>query len=109
MWLGTLLLLPGLIIGLRFIVHYVLGSGSGHIQSLILAAVLILTAVIVFVAGVITDLIAANRVLLEEVRTRLLRAEVERAVSAEASNDAAQARVVRLKSHAGKQPSESGG
>ncbi len=31
---------------------------------------------IVCVAGIITDLIAANRVLLEEVRMRLIRAEI---------------------------------
>jgi hypothetical protein len=40
---------------------------------LILAAILIVTAVIFYIAGILSDLIAANRVLLEEVRARLLR------------------------------------
>ena len=80
MLLGTIVLVPGLLIGLRFLVDYLSGDGGGHIQSLILAAVLMVTSVIIYAAGIITDLIAANRVLLEEVRTRLLRAEVERAV-----------------------------
>jgi glycosyltransferase involved in cell wall biosynthesis len=76
--LGTLALVPGVLIGLRFVIDYLAGDGAGHIQSLILAAVLILIATVIYAAGIITDLIAANRVLLEEVRTRLLRAEVER-------------------------------
>ncbi len=74
--LGTIFLIPGVLIGLRFVIDYVRDGGAGHVQSLILAAVLIVTAVVVYAAGIITDLIAANRVLLEEIRTRLLRADV---------------------------------
>jgi glycosyltransferase involved in cell wall biosynthesis len=76
--IGTLLLLPGLALGLRFVYYYLTEGGAGHIQSLILAAVLTLTAMIVFAAGVLSDLIAANRVLLEEIRMRQLRAEIHR-------------------------------
>lgn len=79
MTIGTLFLLPGIAIGIRFIVAYLEGRGDGHIQSLILAAVLIVTAVVIFAAGIIADLVAANRVLLEEVRMRLLRTEVSAA------------------------------
>jgi len=78
---GTLFLVPGIFIGIRFVSAYLAGNGDGHIQSLILAAVLMVTAMIVYAAGIITDLIAANRVLLEEVRTRLLRAEVAGAMA----------------------------
>ena len=73
---GTLVLIPGLAIGVRFLFAYFEDRGEGHIQSLILAAVLIVTAVVIYAAGIIADLVAANRVLLEEVRMRLLRAEV---------------------------------
>lgn len=76
LWLGTLFLVPGVALGARFLLEFVRGDGSGHIQSLVLAAILILTGVIVYIAGIITDLIAANRVLLEEIRMRLLRQEV---------------------------------
>jgi glycosyltransferase involved in cell wall biosynthesis len=79
MLIGTLLAIPGLALGIRFLVLYFTGGGSGHIQSLILAAILLVTSSMVFLAGIITDLIAANRVLLEEVRMRLLRSEVEAA------------------------------
>jgi hypothetical protein len=73
---GTLVLVPGIAIGVRFLIAYLEGRGDGHIQSLILAAVLIVTAVVIYAAGIIADLVAANRVLLEEVRMRLLRAEI---------------------------------
>jgi glycosyltransferase involved in cell wall biosynthesis len=76
MTVGTLVLIPGIAIGIRFLVAYFEDRGEGHIQSLILAAVFIVTAVVIYAAGIITDLVAANRVLLEEVRMRLLRAEV---------------------------------
>jgi glycosyltransferase involved in cell wall biosynthesis len=77
--LGTLLLIPGIVLGLRFLTFYLAGDGSGHIQSLILTAILMLSAVLMYLAGILADLIAANRVLLEEVRMRLLRSEVDAA------------------------------
>jgi glycosyltransferase involved in cell wall biosynthesis len=75
--LGTIVMLPGLALGVRFLVAYAAGEGEGHVQSLILAAILIVTAVIIYVSGIITDLVSANRILLEDVRMRLLRAEID--------------------------------
>ncbi len=75
--LGTLFLLPGLAIGVRFLLAWLDGDGQGHIQSLILAAILILVAFVTYAAGLLADLIAANRLLLEELRMRQLRSEVE--------------------------------
>ena len=74
---GTLFLLPGLAIGGRFVMAYYAGEGQGHVQSLILAAILIVMATVTYGAGLIADLTAANRMLLEELRTRQLRGEVE--------------------------------
>ncbi len=82
LYVGTLFMLPALAIGVRFLTLFAKGEGQGHVQSLILAGVLSLTAVVVYAAGILADLVAANRVLLEEVRTRQLRAEVERARAA---------------------------
>lgn len=73
---GTLFLVPGALIGLRFVLAWMAGDGAGHIQSLILASILIVTAMIVYGAGILADLVAANRVLLEEIRMRLLRSEI---------------------------------
>jgi glycosyltransferase involved in cell wall biosynthesis len=74
--LGTFFFLPGVLLAFRFLIFYVTGDGDGHIQSLILSAILIVTAIIIYAAGVISDLVAANRLLLEEIRTRQLRAEI---------------------------------
>ena len=79
LYLGTLFALPGLVIGLRFLLLYLQGDGQGHVQSLILAGVLVLTAVVIYAAGILADLVAANRALLEEMRTRQLRSDVDRA------------------------------
>lgn len=75
-YLGMLFLIPAVVLGLRFLAYYYYDGGTGKVQSLILAAILGVTAVITFAAGIITDLTAANRVLLEDVRMRLLRAEI---------------------------------
>ena len=77
MYAGTALMIPAVLIGVRFLVGYFSGHGGGRTQSLILAAILALSAVIVYVVGILSDLIAANRMLLEEVRTRVLLTEID--------------------------------
>ncbi len=81
---GSLLLLPGIAIGIRFLLAFFAGEGQGHVQSLILAAILIVLAFLTYAAGLVADLIAANRRLLEELRMRQLRSEVSAARRAEA-------------------------
>ena len=66
-WPGIVLLIAGGIIGLQFLMLYVLGGGQGHVQSLILAAMLIVVGAILC----IFNLIAVNRRLLEELQTRM--------------------------------------
>lgn len=73
---GTLFLLPAVALGIRFLYLYATGDGGGHVQSLILAAVLALTAIIIYAVGLLSDLTAANRALLEDIRMRLLRREI---------------------------------
>lgn len=75
--LGTLFIVPGLALGVRFLLAYLSGEGQGRVQSLILAAILILVAFVTYAAGLLADLIAANRAMLEELRMRQLRSEVE--------------------------------
>jgi glycosyltransferase involved in cell wall biosynthesis len=74
--IGTLFLVPGVLLGLRFVAAYFSSGGSGHIQSLVLSSILIVTAMIIYAAGIISDIVAANRILLEEIRMRLLRGEI---------------------------------
>jgi glycosyltransferase involved in cell wall biosynthesis len=68
---GTIALLlfsAGLLVGLRFLIYYSAGNGGGHIQSLILASVLLTMGFQTFLVAFLADLLAANRKLLEEVR-----------------------------------------
>jgi hypothetical protein len=60
----------------RFLLFYVSGNGGGHLQSLVLAAGLLVIAGVLAVTGVVADLIATNRLLLEDLRSRVLRAEI---------------------------------
>lgn len=68
---GILFLLAGLIPGVRFVWYFLTGDGQGHIQSLILAAILLLTGVQVSLIAVLSELIAINRKLLEDIQSRV--------------------------------------
>lgn len=70
-WSGAVLWVVGLAAGARFLVYYALGGGAGHIQSLILTAVCLIIGGLLFMMGLIADLIATNRKLLERVHLRL--------------------------------------
>lgn len=63
--------IAGLALGIRFIVFLCMGAGSGHVQSLILASMLIIIAVLCGVIGLLADVISANRKLLEEIQFEL--------------------------------------
>lgn len=63
----------GAVLGIRFVVYLILGQGSGHIQSLILASMMIIIGVLAGVIGLLADVISANRKLLEEIQFELRR------------------------------------
>jgi glycosyltransferase involved in cell wall biosynthesis len=69
-------LLPGLILGLRFLYFLIFGAGAGHIQSLILAAVLLIVGFQMLVLGMVADLLAANRRLMEDTLYRVRKIEL---------------------------------
>jgi len=56
---------------IRWLVLYAMGQGSGNIQSLILAAMLIMIGVQFIIAGMQADIIAANRKILEDIQYRV--------------------------------------
>ncbi len=75
--LSALFALPGLIGVGRFLYYYATDGGAGHVQSLVLSGVLLAMATILFAVGILADLIATNRSLLEDIRAReLLRAPI---------------------------------
>ena len=73
--LGTGVFLLGFLLGLRFLYFYFTASGSGHVQSVILAALLLGLGIFLFLVGLLADLVAVNRRLLEDLEARLQRME----------------------------------
>ena len=63
-------------IGVRFLYFYFQGNGSGHIQSLLLAIMLIIIGCQTFVTGLQADIISANRKLLEDIQFRVKKLEL---------------------------------
>ena len=74
--IGAVFFLLGLVLGLRFVwIFLSTGSGSGHVQSLILCAVLLMVGVQSFLTGILADIISGNRKLLEDVQYRVRKME----------------------------------
>jgi glycosyltransferase involved in cell wall biosynthesis len=65
---GLIPFLGGLAIGGRFLAYAFAGNSDGHIQSLILAAVLLITGFLTFLLAILSDLLSVNRRLLEELQ-----------------------------------------
>jgi len=74
-FIAGLFLITGIILGARFLYFYLTVGGSGHIQSLILSSILILTGVQTGLIGVLADLAAINRKLLEDIQLRVKQLE----------------------------------
>ena len=69
--IGTVTFLVGFAISSRFLYFYFNGAGQGHLQSLILAAVLMIVGFQVLLGGLMADVISANRKLTEEILYRV--------------------------------------
>jgi glycosyltransferase involved in cell wall biosynthesis len=64
-FLGSAVTVIGLIPTLRFLFFYFSGDGDGHIQSLVLGGVTLMLGFLLFVTGLLADLISHNRRLAE--------------------------------------------
>jgi glycosyltransferase involved in cell wall biosynthesis len=74
---GLVVLLLALAAWMPFLLDWILnGDSSGHIQSLILGAVLFIVATQLFALGVIGDLLAGQRVMTQRVFERVRRVEL---------------------------------
>jgi len=75
---AALFFVLGLIPGIRFLVFFFSGSPGGHIQSLILSAILLIISFLLVVIAILSDLISSNRKLIEETLWRLKKLESEK-------------------------------
>ena len=69
--------LGGVLLGLRYLYYYFQGD-PGHIQSVILAGVLIIVGIQIAMMGIAADLISFNRQLLEDIQLRIKKEELAR-------------------------------
>jgi glycosyltransferase involved in cell wall biosynthesis len=69
--IGSLTFAAGFAISLRFLYFYFNNDGQGHLQSLLLAAVLMIVGFQVMLIGLVADVISANRKLLEDLLYRV--------------------------------------
>ena len=74
----AILFLAGAAIGGRFLWFHFTAGSTGHVQSLILAAVLLISGFQTTLIGLLADLISINRALLEEILLRQRRHEAAR-------------------------------
>lgn len=93
--LGLTLILLGSLPGLRFLYFYFSGSPFGHIQSLILSAILIIVGFQVLLIGVVADIIAFNRKIMEEALYRIRRLDIDGGVPRPVEPDAVPASTER--------------
>jgi glycosyltransferase involved in cell wall biosynthesis len=76
--LGAIMITAGMLLGLRFVYFFVVSGGAaGHVQSLILAAILLIVGFQVCLIGLMADLIGFNRKILEEILYRIRRMELD--------------------------------
>jgi glycosyltransferase involved in cell wall biosynthesis len=76
-YIGASIFTIGLAITARFIYYYLTGTGRGHVQSLIIAAVLMIVGFQVLLIGLVSDMISGNRKLLEDLMYRIRSLELD--------------------------------
>lgn len=77
----TYVMIPPAVVGLIFIIRYFIyafqGNASGHVQSLILACTLLIMGFLSLTIGLVSDVIAANRRLLQDTQYHARRSEYD--------------------------------
>lgn len=64
---GFIGLMAGFVLSLRYLYFMIIGEGTGHIQSVIIAAVFFIIGFFMIMIGLLADVIAANRKLIEKI------------------------------------------
>jgi glycosyltransferase involved in cell wall biosynthesis len=77
LFIGALPFAAGFALGVRWIFLFYEDPTRARVPSLILAAILILTGVQLWIFGILADIIAVNRALLEDIQLRLRKMEYQ--------------------------------
>jgi glycosyltransferase involved in cell wall biosynthesis len=74
---GGATFITGFAIGCRYLFFFFQGRTEGHIQSLILSAILLIVGFQIIMMGIAAELISVNRQLLEDIQVRIKKGELE--------------------------------
>ncbi|MFQ5753113.1 MAG: glycosyltransferase family 2 protein [bacterium] len=85
--IGGLIFSGGLLLSFRFLYFYITGNESGHVQSLILSAVLMMIGFQVIMIGLVADLIGGLRRLVEDTLFRVKKLEMRSQSSQQGNED----------------------
>ena len=88
--LGAVIFTLGVLLGIRFLVYLAIGEGSGHVQSLILTAVLLMIGFQTIIMGLLGDTVAANRKILEDVQYHIRKMDYDGHPETELPDDKAE-------------------
>jgi glycosyltransferase involved in cell wall biosynthesis len=72
---SAVFLLGGLFLAGRYLYYVSVGQGGGHVQSVVVAGVLLIVGIQTFLIGLVADLISFNRKILEEILYRIRKDE----------------------------------
>ncbi|MEK9628635.1 MAG: glycosyltransferase family 2 protein [Nitrospinota bacterium] len=72
---GGISFLLGFAIGCRYLFFFFMGQTEGHVQSLILSAILLIVGFQIIMMGIAAELISVNRQLLEDIQLRIKKKE----------------------------------
>ena len=85
---GIVTFAAGVLLGLRFLFFFFFTDGGLlHVQSLILASILLMAGFQMFLTGIVADLIATNRSLIENTLTRVKKIELDRLADKKMKNE----------------------
>ena len=76
--LGLIFLFAGFLFAARYLYFMLTSGGTGHVQSVVLAGVLIGIGFQIILVAFIADLLGVNRKLLEEIQYRLRKQEIDK-------------------------------
>ena len=69
--IACVFIILGIILGIRFLYYFAIGNGQGHVQSLILTAILLISGFQIGLIAVVSELISINRKLSEDIQKKL--------------------------------------
>ncbi len=75
--IGMIPFVMGFILGVRYLIYLAFDPSTGHVPSLILAAILLLIGVQTFIVGLHADIMAANRKMIEEIKYHVKKMEYD--------------------------------